>query len=125
FVESVAERVGLDSFRDSSLAGIFRSLVESPDAAIDAVATALDDDAVAVLNDLTANAGGLDVPNRIIEDCISALKRREIGEEIDVIDRKLPLADGAEKDRLLVRKRKLATDMKEFGGGRWNVGRAH
>jgi len=124
FVEAVAERVGLDSFRESSFASIFRCLVESPDGAIDAMSAAFDDDTVTVLNELTANAGGFDLPTRIIEDCIAALKRRDIGEEIDVIDRKLPLADGTEKDTLLVRKRKLATDMKALGGGRWNVGRA-
>ena len=61
FVESVAERVGQDSFRDPLLAQIFMRLVVAPEDSVEAVVMTLDDEAVALLNELSENDGGLDV----------------------------------------------------------------
>jgi len=124
FVESAAEQVGLDDFRDDRLASIFRGLVESPDAPMDALAMPLDDEGVALLNELTSNAGGLEVPARIVDDCISRLRKRALGEQLEAIDRKLPLADEPEKDRLIMLKQKLTREIKDLGGGRWRLNRA-
>jgi DNA primase len=124
FMESVAEQVGLDDFRDDRLASIFRGLVESPDAPMDALAMPLDEEGVALLNELASNAGGLDVPTRIIDDCIAKLRKRDLGEQLEAIDRKLPLADEPEKDRLIMLKQKLTREIKELGGGRWRLNRA-
>ncbi|HMC55853.1 MAG TPA: DNA primase [Gemmatimonadaceae bacterium] len=119
FIESVAEQVGLDDFRDDRLASIFRGLVEAPDGGADALAAMLDEDGVALLDELTTSAGGLDVPARIIQDCVAGLRQRKLGEEIDAIDRRIPLADDAEKDRLVGIKQKLTTEMHALGGRRW------
>ena len=125
YIESVAEQVGLDDFRDDRLASIFRVLVESPEGPVDVLAAPLDEDSVALLNELTSNAGGLDVPVRIIQDCVAVLRQRKLGEEIDAIDRKIPLADDAEKDQLVRRKQKLTSEMQALGGRRWkSFGRA-
>jgi DNA primase len=118
-VEAVAEACGTESFRDARLAEIFNSLVASPEESLETVAADLSDDAVSLLNDLSMNGGGLDDPSRILRDCIAVLKRRDLGEEIEAIDRELPLADDAEKDELVRRKQQLAAEIKALGGRRW------
>ena len=118
-VESVAESCGTESFRDSRLAEIFNALVASPDESLETIAAELSDDAVSFLNELSMNGGGLDDPPRIIRDCVAVLKRRDLGEEIEAIDRELPLADDAEKDKLVRRKQQLAAEIKALGGRRW------
>lgn len=118
-VEGVAETCGTDSFRDSRLAEIFNALVAAPDESLETIAAELSDDAVAFLNELAMNGGGLDDPSRIIRDCVAVLKRRDLGEEIEAIDRELPLADESEKDRLVRRKQQLAAEIKALGGRRW------
>lgn len=114
-VEAVAERVGVDSFRDEALAEIFGRLINAPDEPLDALALALGDDAVAVLNELAANQGGLELPARIIEDCLSAFRQREIGELMESLDRQLPLADPASKDALMREKDRLQKEMQTLG----------
>jgi len=118
-VEAVAERVGLNSFRDDRLASIFGRLVAEPSVALDVLAATLDDEAVAALNELAANDGGLDVPARLIQDCVARIRERELGEQIDQIDRELPLADDRDKDNLVRRKTQLTTEINALGGHRW------
>ena len=119
YVEAVAGRVGTGSFRDERLADIFEELVVAPDDALDVLALRLDDESVALLNELSENQGGLDVPSRIVDDCISALKQRELGDQLDVIDRELPLADDGEKNALVRRKQQLTAEIQALGGRRW------
>ena len=118
-IETVAEKIGIESFRHPALARIFAVLVASPDAGVDEVASALDEAGVAALNELSAEQGGLDVPARIIQDCVAVLRQRELGEKIDRIDRELPLASDADKDRLVRRKQQLMTEINALGGRRW------
>jgi DNA primase len=118
FVESVAERVGRRSFRDPRLASIFERLVGADDA-MDVLGHDLDDESVAILNELSEAQGGLDVPARIIDDCVAALQQRELGEELDLIDRELPLAADAEKNNLVRRKQQLTAEITALGGRRW------
>ena len=119
YIEAVAENLDVATLREPSLAQIFARLVATPDVAVDVLADALDEEAVAQLNELAANDGGLDVPARIIQDCLSVLRQRELGEKIDEIDRQLPLAGDAEKDKLVRRKQQLATEINALGGRRW------
>ena len=119
FVEEVAEKVGIDSFREPALAQIFQRLVEGPDDPVDEIASTLEEDVVETLNKLLEDPGGLDMPARIIHDCVAALERRKLGWEIEEIDRQIPLADDAEKNRLVQQKRELVLEIKALGGQRW------
>jgi DNA primase len=121
FIESAMERVGPESFRDPHLASIFTQLVSSPDDSVETMAVALDEETVAVLNELSEDAGGLTVPARIIQDCVAVRRQRDLGEEIDAIDRDMLLADDAEKDRLTQRKRQLTTEINALGPRRWQA----
>jgi len=118
-MEAVAEYVGADSFREPALAQIFSRLLEQPEIGVDDLAAGVDDDAIAVLDELSSSDGGLDVPARIIQDCVAVLKQRPLSEEIDDIDRQLPLADDEEKTRLMQRKQHLTREIKALGGRRW------
>jgi DNA primase len=118
-VEAVAESCGTDSFRDPRLAEIFNTLVASPDDSLETIAAELSDDGVELLNELASSGGGLDDPGRIMRDCLAVLKRRDLGEEIEAIDRELPIAGDDEKDRLMRRKQQLAAEIKALGGRRW------
>jgi DNA primase len=119
YIEAVAEREGVN-FRDPRFAQIFQRLLAGPDEPVDAIATSLDEEAVAVLNELVSDDGGLEVPSKMIEGCVAAMLQREMGEELDQIDRDLPLAEEAEKDRLVRRKQQLTQKIRALGGRqRW------
>lgn len=119
FVEHLAERVGPDSFRDPLLSQIFRGLVAAPEDSLESLVMTLDDDAVALVNELSEDVGGLEIPARMIEDCISVLRQRELGEEIDALDREIPLADDSGKMQLVLRKQQLTKEINALGGRRW------
>jgi len=119
YIESVAHTLRRDSFREPRLAQIFDRLVAAPNESIESMVMSLDDDAVGTVNELSSIAGGLDVPARIIQDCISVLKQRELGEQIDAIDREMPLADDAQKNTLTRRKQQLTKEINALGGRRW------
>ncbi len=118
-IESVAARLGAESFREPRLAQIFNHLVAAPDVSLESMVMSLDDDAVAMVNELSGSAGGLDVPARLIQDCVSILKQRELGEQIDAIDREMPLADDAQKNTLNRQKQQLTREINALGGRRW------
>jgi hypothetical protein len=119
FVEPVAQRVGVSSFRDPRLARIFERLVGAADETLDVIALELDDESVALVSELAGVHGGLDVPARIVDDCVSALQQRELGDELDLIDRELPLAGDAEKNNLVRRKQQLTAEINALGARRW------
>jgi DNA primase len=119
YVEEVAEDIGPESFRDAVLGLIFNHLVAAPDDSLESMAAVMDDEAVAVLNALAEDAGGLDTANRIVQDCVQALKRRGLIDEINEVGRDLELADDAEKDKLVRRKQELALEIKALGGKHW------
>lgn len=118
-VEAVAEYLGADSFREPTLAQIFSLLLESPDIGVEELAASLADESIPVLNELSASDGGLTLPARIIQDCVAVLKQRPLSEEIDRIDRQLPLADEEEKTKLVRRKQQLTREITALGGRRW------
>lgn len=114
-IEGVVERVGVDSFRDPLLAAIFEQLLQAPEQSLEELEQSIDDDAVAVLNELAADRGGLELPARIVDDCLSAFRQRDIVERMEVLDRELPLADGAGKDALMQEKNRLQKELQTLG----------
>jgi hypothetical protein len=68
---------------------------------------------------LVSDDGGLEVPSKMIEDCVAALERRSLVEELEQIDRELPLAEESDKDRLVRRKQLLTQKIRALGGRRW------
>jgi len=118
-VERAAERVGAADFRDETLSLIFAALVEHHDAPAESLAAGLAEDEVGLLDELLADAGGLDDPVRVIGDCVAVLQRRRLGDELHDIEREMSLASDADKDRLNRKKNEVAKELRDLGGRRW------
>lgn len=114
-----ADQLGSSTFRDARLRAIFGLLLSS-DAAdrINSIAQRLPEHALELYQQLLSEPH-VNSPQKVLDDCVSKLKRREIGEELDEIERDLPLTAGIEKDELLIRKRQLSSTMVGLGGNRW------
>src|SRR5262249_34940658 len=120
YVEAAAERVDPDSFADPAYRSIFERLTAlEPEAPIDELALALDDQAIEVLQQLLEETGGLDHAAETIDASINDFARRRIGARMTEIDRFLPLAAAGEKDDLIREKRRLAAELQALGRPRW------
>ena len=119
-VELVAERIGPQEFRDKALGAIYTRLVElGAERAVETVAAGLDAAAVDLLEWLVAQDSGLDDPEGVVQRCLAKLQVERLQTEMDEIGRQLPLADGAEQDQLLVRKKQLADEWRSLGAQRY------
>ena len=119
YADTIRQKVSADRFRDPQLSQIFTRLITAPEDSVEQLVMHLDDASVTVLNELSSNDGGLDLPTRVIDDCVSRLRQRELSEEIAAIDRERSLASEAEKDRLNARKHQLIAEMNALGPQRW------
>ena len=119
-VESVAERLGPDSFRDPDYREIYEVLLSmGEEADVLEVAAALSDEAAGTMRDLYEEPI-VDPEGRMLEvsidDCVGILRAREIEERLGEIDRELPLASDKQKDGLLKEKGDLLGEFKLLGG---------
>ncbi|HEU4997024.1 MAG TPA: DNA primase [Gemmatimonadaceae bacterium] len=120
-IETVAERIGPRDFEGPRLRQIFSQLTEAPDAPIDALAAQLDPGSVALLDELLANPGGLDDPARIIADCLSTFRQRDLARERLDLDRQRSVADSTSKDEINLEKHRLQQEARKTGGtAPWN-----
>jgi DNA primase len=120
YVEAVTERVGAASFTDPVYRTIFTELTTgNPDAPVDVLAEALDEEATGVLQELLDENGGIDHAEETITGAINALLSREISDRMSEIDRLMPLASSDEKDDLMSEKRRLALEIKALGRPPW------
>jgi len=120
-IEGVAERVGSDSFRDQGLASIFEQLLQGPEQSVQELEQAVGDEAAQLLAELAADRGGLELPARVVDDCLSRLRQRDIGERLELLDREIPLAPDAAKDALIQEKDHLQKEMRVLKGGRYKA----
>jgi DNA primase len=115
-VESIAERIGPDSFHHPVYRAIFAALLESgEEGSIDDVGTALDADAMEVAEELIANADGFTDPQRTIDDSITRLHVREMEDRLSEIDSLIPIASETERESLGEERQKLVLQMRASG----------
>ncbi len=120
YVETVAEHVGPQEFRDPALRAIYaRMAAAPPDRSTDEIAAGLDDDASAMLGELLEQGGAVEDVERTVKDCLAALQVERLQDALREIDRQLPLATGAEQDALMVRKQQLTDEWRSLGGRGW------
>jgi Rad3-related DNA helicase len=117
YLEQVIERVGTDSIHDPDLRRIFAALVELG-ADVEALAHALDGDAVLELQALLEESGGLDHADEAVTGSLAALYERDLTTRLEEIDALMPLAADAEKDVLLREKQALAELLRSIGRNR-------
>jgi Rad3-related DNA helicase len=119
YLEQVIERVGTDSIHDPDLRRIFAALVElGADAGVEALAHALDGDAVLELQALLEESAGLDHADEAVTGSLAALHERDLTSRLEEIDALMPLAADAEKDVLLREKQALAELLRSIGRNR-------
>ena len=121
---SVAERIGPKGFRIPAYSRIFAALLaEGEDATVEALAAALDEDAVHVLqSEILLDPEGITDPMVTIAQALDRLRVREIDDALDEIERLLPLAAAGQKDALVDRKTKLHHEKRSLGGKSFKTG---
>jgi DNA primase len=122
YLEQVMEREGPDSFRTPELNRIFRALMDhAEDPRPEILAGILDPDAVAVMQELLNDVGGLDRADETVQGSLASLHERSLIERMAEIDREQPLANESQKDGLLSEKKALADELRRLGGRSWKM----
>jgi replicative DNA helicase len=115
-VEQIAEKLDASSFRDAEYRAIYRALVSNgPDSTIDQVTANLGEEAIAALEDILAEGAiSLDA-ERTINDSFATLRARDLDLRAAELDRIIPLADAAQKDKLIAEKDAIRKELKATG----------
>jgi DNA primase len=121
---SVAERIGPEGFRVPAYGRIFAALLaEGEEVPVEALAAALDADAVRVLQEeLLLDPEGITDPMVTIGQALDRLRVRDIDDALDEIERLLPLAPAGEKDALVDQKTQLHLEKRALGGKSFKTG---
>ncbi|HWL40702.1 MAG TPA: DNA primase [Gemmatimonadaceae bacterium] len=115
-VESIAEKLGDEKFRDPHYRSIYRALIAAgPDASIEEVSSHLDEDSIATVEQLLGEDATQIDPDRTISDSLAALRARELDQRLADIDRLVPLADIGQKDTLIAEKQKIMKELQAAG----------
>jgi hypothetical protein len=115
-VETIAERIGPDSFRDSRYRAIFAALLSAGDGAtIEEVASTLGAEEIEVIETLTEELGAHNDPQRTIDDSLAQLEVRDMEDRLSEIDGLLPLASEREKKTLDEERQNLVLQMRASG----------
>jgi DNA primase len=116
-IESIAERVSPDEFRNGSYRRIFAALLaKGADATVEELAGAIEGDDIPVLEALLARHDVLTDVDRAIEGSLAKLRQRPLYARMAEIDRDLPLANDAEKNELIAEKARLRQQLDGIGG---------
>ena len=121
YAEATAERVGADAFTDPVYRAIFTELAMDSDRPVDELAAVLDEDAVAVVQELMDEPVSFDRIEEAIDANINALLARDIAVRMSEIDRLAPLASDEQKDELNREKTRLAGELRALGRPRWKA----
>ncbi len=120
YIASTRERLAPALFTSDVYRAIFRELTtHATEATIDELAAALEEDAIAALEELLAEYGGLERADEVLSASINALEARRPAEELSEIDNLIRYATGDEKDDLIRRKNDLVAEMRRLGRLPW------
>lgn len=121
-VETIAERIGPDSFKDPLFNEIFSALLQSDaEESVEQLAVHLSREAIAAVEELVRDGGAqLDV-QRTVDDSLARLNVREMEDRLLAIDRLLPLGNDVEKAALRTERDKLVVQMRASGRGPWKA----
>lgn len=115
-VETIAEHIGPDSFRDPRYRAIFEALLNADErASMSDLAEKLDPESIEVAETLLDEAGALIDPQRTIDDSLAQLEVRRMEDRIAEIDGLLPLASEAEREALDDERKNIVVQMRASG----------
>jgi DNA primase len=115
-VEQIAEKLGAQRLRDPHYRAIYRALIAAaPDSTIDEVTANLDEETIATVEDILAEGALQMDTERTISDSFATLRARDLDLRAAELDRIIPLADGAQKDKLIAEKEAVRKELKATG----------
>jgi DNA primase len=121
-IEAIGERVGAESFRAPAYREIFETLLRLGESATpESLAEAMSEDAVVVLQTLLeGDPAELEPLDVTIAGSLGALRRRDLEDRNEEIDRELSVARSEEeKDALTREKVAIATEMRAISSKGW------
>jgi hypothetical protein len=115
-VEQITERLGQESFREPQYRAIYLALIAAgPDASLEEVSAHLDEDSIATVEEIVAEGSYQIDPERTISDSLATLRARDLDRRAAELDRIIPLADAAQKDKLIAEKDEIRKELKATG----------
>jgi DNA primase len=115
-VEQIAEKLGEESFRDPQYRAIYHALIVSgPDSSIEEVSAGLDEEGIGLLEDIIDEGSYQIDAERTINDSLATLIARDLDQRAAELDRIIPLADGAQKDKLIAEKEAIRQELNATG----------
>ena len=121
-VESIAERIGPDSFQDPQYRAIFAALLNAGEGVPFEEATAsLDPDSLAEAETLLAEGEASKDAQKTMDDSITKLRVRDMEDRIAEIEGLLPLANERERPPLEAELTKLVKEKRASGKGRFKM----
>jgi replicative DNA helicase len=120
-VTGIAERVGVDRFRDPRYRAIFAAMLRlGADALTDELFAEMPDaPSTAALQELLAQPDAVIDARKTIDDSVARLQIREIEERLVSLGRAIQHADEAEKTVLTTELMKLRDERSAIGRGSW------
>ena len=115
-VEQIAEKLDEKSFHDPQYRAIYHALVVSgADSSIEEISANLDDEGIGLLEDIIAEGSYQMDAERTISDSLATLIARDLDHRAAELDRIIPLADGAQKDKLIEEKKAITQELSATG----------
>ena len=115
-VEHVVEKVGDKTFHNRQYRAIYRALIAGgPDSTIEDITANLDEDAIATVEEIIAEGPIHIDAERTVNDSLATLRARDLDLRAAELDRIIPLADGAQKDKLIAEKDAIRKELKATG----------
>jgi DNA primase len=121
-IELVAEKIGPESFGDERYRAVYERLLETEDDRdVEALATGLGSEAMAVLEELIQEKDAVVDADQTIDDSIAFMRARTLDAKMRRIDRMLPVASEAEQTELIRSKAELRRELALLGRGRYKA----
>jgi len=115
-IEQIAEKLGAQSVRDPQYRAIYLALIAAPpESTIEEVVANLDEEAIATVEEILAEGTFQIDPERTISDSFATLRARDLDQRAAELDRIIPLAEGAQKDKLIAEKDAIRKELKATG----------
>jgi DNA primase len=121
-IESVAEKLGPESFRDTRYRKIYERLLHSgAEIDVQRLSDGLDEEELAALEELLQEPDAVVDVDRAIRDSIAFVRARALDEKMHDIDRMLPVASEAEQSELIRQKGELSRELGLLGKRRYKA----
>ncbi len=115
-VEQIVEKLGAEGFKEPEYRAIYQALIAAgPDATIEEVTSHLDEDEVGSVEEIIGEGAYQIDPERTISDSLATLRARDLDLRAAELDRIIPLANGAEKDKYIAEKDEIRKELTATG----------